>query len=417
MKRPTLWHHADFLRFWASQTVSQFGTQITFLALPLIAITLLEASAFEIGILNSVGWLPHLLISLVAGVWVDKLRRRSVLILADLLRGAILLWIPIAFLLDILSLWQLYLVVFAVGICGVFFDIAFGAYLPFLVKREQLVEGNTKLEASSTAARIGGPPLAAGLITLLGAPLAIAVDALSALFSSLLVTSIRKREPPPEPDKTASRQPTLLRDIKQGMRYVLTHPLLRPGALFGIVANFAMGMIEAVFLVYAVRALGLEVGAIGIIFSIGSIGLIAAVAVAGRVSSSLGVGPAMLLGCVLYSLGILLMPLAPAAPVPILIASQAILLFGVTIFQINNVSLRQTITPAHILGRVNGTISFLVLGVLPIGSLVGGALADLMSLEAALWVAAILTFLAVLPIALSPVAKLYTMPQVEEGSQ
>ncbi|MBS3934386.1 MAG: MFS transporter [Truepera sp.] len=176
------------------------------------------------------------------------------------------------------------MVAFAVGICTVFFDIAYGAYLPFLVKREQLVEGNTKLEFTNSAARIGGPPLAGGLIVLLGAPFAVAINALSYALSSLFVVFIRKREPLPEPDKPENGKSTIFEDVKQGLRYVLTHPLLRPTAIFGLVTNFALAMVEAVFLVYVVRSLGLEAGAIGIIFSIGNVGLLAAAAVAGTIA-------------------------------------------------------------------------------------------------------------------------------------
>lgn len=415
LKRFSLWHHSDFLRLWASQTVSQFGTQITFLALPLIAINFLRASAFEISILNAVAWLPTLLVGLVAGVWVDKLKRRPILISSDLLRGAILLWIPIAFALGILSIWQLYFVAFAVGLCTVFFDVAYGAYLPSLVEREQLVEGNTGLEFTNSAARVGGPAIAGGLIALLSAPFAIVLDALSYAGSSFFVMFIKKREHSPEPDNVDSKKSNMLRDVNEGLRYVLTHPLLRPTAIFGLFANFSLSMVEAVFLVYVVRTLGLEAGAIGIIFATGNVGLLVAIAFASTASKGLGIGGSILLGGALYSFGIFLVPLAPAFPLPILIAAQAIRSFGIVVYNINQVSLRQTVTPAHTLGRTNATMRFLGMGAIPLGSLFGGSLATLVNLPTTLWVAAVLSLMAILPIALSPIAKLYKMPQAEEG--
>ncbi|NOK79060.1 MAG: MFS transporter [Chloroflexi bacterium AL-N5] len=406
MKPPSLWYHSDFLKLWAAQTVSQFGTQITFLGLPLIAITLLEANTFEISVLNAVIWLPTLLFSLFAGVWVDKRRRQPILIVSDLLRVVLLLWVPTALFLDILTLWQLYGIAFAVGICAVFFEIAYASYLPSLVNAEQLVEGNTKLELTNSVARVAGPTLAGGLIAWAGAPFAIILDALSYAGSAVFVMFIKKPEQVSVLGSRVWEKTNPWTDIRQGLHFVFTHSLLRPIAIFGLTANFALAMVEAVFLVYVVRSLGLGPSAIGLIFSAGNIGLLVAILFASTVSRKLGAGVSIITGCCLYSLGIMLVPLAHFAPLAILIAAQAIRSFGIVVYNIHQVSLRQTVTPENLLGRVTATMRFMGMGAMPAGSLFGGALATAVSVAATFWIAAVISCFAVLPMVLSPLLKL-----------
>jgi MFS family permease len=413
----TLWYHSDFLKLWAAQTVSQFGTQITFLGLPLIAITFLEATTFEVSLLNTVIWLPTLLFGLFAGVWVDKRRRQPVLIVTDLLRVALLLWIPVAFFLDILTLWQLYGVAFAVGVCTVFFEVAYTSYLPSLVNTEQLVEGNTKLELTNSAARVAGPTLAGGLIAWLGAPFAIILDALSYVGSALFLVLIQEKEGALLSNSSEAPKTTPWTDIRQGFHFVLSHPLLRPIAIFGLAANFALAMVEAVFLVYAVRSLGLGPGAIGLIFSAGNVGLLIAILFASTVSQKLGAGASILTGCCLYSLGIILVPLAPYAPLLVLIAAQTVRSFGIVVYNIHQVSLRQTVTPENLLGRVNATMRFLGMGAIPAGSLFGGALATTVGIPTTFWSAAVVSCFAVLPVTLSPLLNLRTMGQANSKSK
>ncbi len=226
--RPRVWRNPDFLKLWTADLVSQLGTQITFLGLPLLAVATLQASPLEVSVLQAVEWLPFALVSLPAGAWADRVRRWPILIAADLGRAVVLLAIPAAFAFDLLAVWLLYPVVFAVGALTVFFDVAHRSYLPSLLARDQLVPANAALEVGGAAGRIAGPTLAGATIGLLGAPRAIAIDAASFVGSALLLLLIRRPEPAPEPGIEAGEQPSLRGEIGAGLRYVLRHRLLAP---------------------------------------------------------------------------------------------------------------------------------------------------------------------------------------------
>ncbi|MFI5255605.1 MAG: MFS transporter, partial [Candidatus Limnocylindrales bacterium] len=225
---PSLWRHPDFLKLWTADTVSQLGSQVSQLAIPFVAIVVLQASALQIGVLQAVDTLPFLLIGLPAGVWVDRMRRRPVLIVGDLGRAIVLAWVPIAHVLGILAIWQLYVVGFLMGILTVFFDVAYQSYLPALVERDQLIDGNAKLQISASGAQVAGPPIAGVVIGALTAPIAVLLDALSFLGSAIFIFSIRRHEPAPEArlDATGKRT-SMLSDMREGLRYVLGHRLLR----------------------------------------------------------------------------------------------------------------------------------------------------------------------------------------------
>ncbi|HUH15403.1 MAG TPA: MFS transporter, partial [Gaiellaceae bacterium] len=254
MRRPGgLWRHRDFLWLWSSQTVSQFGSQVSLLALPLVAIAVLGASAFEVALLGVVEFLPFLLFSLPAGVWVDRLPRRPILVVADLVRAAALATIPIAYWLDGLTIWQLYAVGFVVGIGTVFFDVAYQSYLPSLVARDELSEGNSKLEVSRSAAQLGGPGVGGVLISILTAPMAVAVDAVSFVVSALLLGRIRSAEREPAREE---RRP-LLSELWEGLRYVIRHEYVRGMAASVAIFNFFGNVGGSILLVYLVRELGL----------------------------------------------------------------------------------------------------------------------------------------------------------------
>ncbi len=289
-----LWRHPDFLRLWAGQTISQFGSQISALALPITAIVVLDATAFQVALLGTVEFLPFLLFTLPAGVWVDRLRRRPILVIADLVRAAVLVSVPVAYALDALTIWQLYIVGFVVGTGTVFFDVAYQSYLPSLVRRNQLVEGNSKLELSVSAAQLGGPAAAGGLVSLLSAPWAVLTDAISFLGSALFVLRIRTREEVVERPPAAER-PGMRADVWEGMQFVWRERRLRALTESTVIFNFCANGAFAVYLVYAVRSLGLSPAAIGVIFSLGNVGWLAGALVAGRLSTKLGVGRALIL--------------------------------------------------------------------------------------------------------------------------
>jgi MFS family permease len=411
--RSGLWRHRDFMRLWSAETISQFGTQVTLLALPLAAILVLDASAFEVALLQAVEYLPFILVSLPAGVWVDRLPRRPILIIGDLGRAALLASVPVAYALDGLTLAHLFVVGFSAGVFTVFFDVAYQSYLPSLVERDELVEGNSKLEVSRAGAQLGGPALAGGLVELVRAPTAILVDAVSFVGSAFFLFRIRKREERPA---RADEQPNMRRELSEGLRYVLGHPLLRPIAVCTGSSNFFGMVVYAVFLVYAVRELGLTPGVIGIVLAVGNVGWLAAALSANRIARRIGVGTTIVASAALFGPAQLLVPLAPEgnAAAPVLVAAFALTLFGAVVYNITQLSLRQAIAPERIQGRMNAVMRFLVWGTIPLGSFAGGALASWIGLRPTLWVGAIAGAFTFLPVLFSPVRSIARMPEPVE---
>ena len=415
--RGGLWRQPDFLKLWSAETISQVGSQVSGLAIPLVAIITLHASAFQVALLSVVEFLPFILVSLPAGVWVDRLRRRPILIIGDFGRAALLASIPIAYAFDALTMGQLYVVGFLVGILTVFFDVAYQSYLPSLVARDQLVDGNSKLEISRSGAQLAGPALAGALIQALKAPMAVLVDALSFVASGIFVLTIRKDEEVPVREDTA--EPTRRRspftgmrgELSEGLRYVFGHRYLRWIAASTATFNFCGNVMGAIMLVYAVRSLHLTPGQIGLIFAIGNVGYLVGALTSNRIAARLGIGPTIVVGAAM-GMAALLVPLAPVTgPIPFLIASQAIIGFGLPVYNVTQVSYRQAITPERLQGRMNSVMRFIVWGVIPLGNLLGGVIATTIDLRAAIWVGAIGMSLAVLPVLLSPVRTLRYVPE------
>jgi MFS family permease len=406
-----LWRHGDFLKLWSAETISQFGSQVGNLALPLVAVITLESSPFEVAALGTILFLPFILFTIPAGVWIDRLPRRPILIAGDLGRFALLSTVPIAYALDVLTIWQLYAVGFTYGICTVFFDVAYQSYLPSLVTREQLIDGNSKLEISRSASQLGGPGMAGLTIQALTAPYAVLADAISFLTSGLFLVGIRKHEPLPEREDGAPR-PSMLREAREGLGFVLGHRYLRAIAGTTAISNFASSLAFAVVLVYAVRTLGLSAAAIGILFSIGAIGSMGGAIFGRRIAAKLGVGPTIIASAAVFGPAMLLFPAAPvSAPYPFLVVGMVLFgIAGVT-YNITQLSYRQAVTPERMLGRMNSVMRFIVWGVMPVGSLLGGALATWIGLREAMWVGAAIGTLCFLPVLLSPVRGLREMPE------
>ena len=406
-----LWRHADFLKLWSAETISQFGTQVSQLALPFVAIVVLDASPFAVAALGTVEFLPFLLFTLPAGVWVDRLRRRAILIVADYGRAALLFTVPVAYALDALTMAQLYVVGFLVGTFTVFFDVSYQSYLPALVERERIIEGNSKLEVSRTTAQITGPGVAGGLIGLVTAPYAVLLDAISFLGSGLFLTAIRKEEP--KPARAEGTKPRMRTELKEGLQYVVHHPLLRPQALCTGTSNFFSNVTFAVFLVYAVRTLDLSAAEIGLIFTIGGLGGLAAALTSQRITRRFGVGRTTIAMSLTWGSAAFLVPLAPQDfPHPFLVAFGLLSSFAIVVYNITQVSLRQAITPERIQGRMNSVMRFLVWGTIPLGSLVGGALGSTIGLRETLFVGAAGGLLSGLPIMLSRAQR--TLVQIPE---
>ncbi|MBA2569754.1 MAG: MFS transporter [Chloroflexi bacterium] len=418
-KRTSLVRHPDFVKLWTAETVSQFGTQVSLLALPLIAATILDVSPFEFGLLGTIEFLPFILLSLPAGVWVDRLRRRPILIIADVGRAIALLSIPVAFYFDALTIWQLYLVGFVTGCLTVFFDVAYQSYLPALVDREDLVEGNSKLEISRSAAQMTGPGIAGVIIGAVTAPIAIILDALSFLGSAVFLLLIRKHEPLPERVSTGAdgKGPGMRTEIGEGLRYVLGHRYLRNIAATTGTSNLFSNICFAILLLYLVRELGFTAEVLGLTFSLGSIGFLVGAVAANRIARRIGVGPTIVGSAMLF--GPSLLPIALAPPelaLPFTVAAVFIGGFGGAVYNINQVSLRQAITPERMQGRMNATMRFIVWGTIPFGNIIGGALGGTIGLHETIWVGAIGSLFAFLPVFFSPVRGIREMPVPPEAT-
>lgn len=367
-----LWHHTDFLKLWTGETVSQFGSQVTQLALPTVAILILHAGPFEVGLLAALEYLAFPSLGLVAGVWADRLRRRPIMIVADLGRMLALGSIPLAFVLNALTLYQLYAVAVISGIFTVFFDVAYQSYLPVLVERSNLIEGNTKLEVSRSAAQVTGPAVAGFLIQVIGGARAILVDAISFLISALALVAIRKPEPEPKPS-TAEGKAGFFREMGEGLGVVLKSPILRSIAACTATSNLGSNMLFAMYLIFAYRLLNLSPSVVGIIFGLSSTGWLVGALVAGRLARSLGLGPTLTVAIVVGGLSFLATPLALfGAPAVILTVLGFIGSVQIPLYNINQVSLRQAITPDRVQGRMNATMRTIVWGTIPVGSFVGG---------------------------------------------
>jgi MFS family permease len=411
-----LWRHADFVKLWAGQTISVIGSQITFLALPLTAVLILDATPAQMGFLTAAEGIPSLLVGLFVGVWVDRYLRRPILIVADLGRAALLLVIPVAAILDVLRIEYLYIVAFLVGTLELVFDVAHRSFLPSLVKREQLVEGNSKLEMSRSVAMILGPGVAGGLVQLVTAPIAMAFDAISFLVSALLLGWIRTPEPAPKP---SDQRQNIWEEIGQGFRLVSGNKLLR--AIAGCIGTASLfdSVLEAVFVLYVTRELGIASGLLGLLFAIGSVGFLLGTLLPGWVTRRFGLGPGIIGALLLVGLSDLLIPLvegsmAVVVIMAVLMLAQFFFGFGFVIFNTGQVSLRQAITPDHLQGRMNAVMSFIGWGVVPLGGLLGGGLGETIGLRPTLLLAALGEILAVLWLLLSPMRSLPEQPVLVE---
>ena len=399
-----LWARPDFVRLWAAQGVSLFGSEITMIALPLTAVLVLGVSPSQMGFLAAAEKLPFLLVGLLAGVLVDRLKHRSVLVAADLGRAVLLGSIPLAAIFGVLRIEQLYVVALLAGILTVFFDIAWQSYLPALVERNELADGNSKLEATRSVSEMAGPILGSGLLTLVAAPFLIGIDALSFLASAACLRSIRVDSQP----STAPRK-SIARDIAQGIALVRKHPLLRPIAVCSATLNLFFQMLLAIYILYMTQTLALPPTMIGVVFGLGSLGGLLGALLAARAAKRFGTGPTIVGAAALSGLGGLSISFAASAgpaTLVVLVLAQAVVMVGVPMYNINQVSLRQAITPPDLRGRVNATMRCVVWGTMPLGSLLGGFMAEAIGLRPTIAVAGAGMLLASAVVAFSPVLRL-----------
>lgn len=392
----------DFRRLWVADAISQLGTRMTFLAAPLVAVLYLNASTFEVALVRTcetVGWL---LFGLLAGAWVDRIRCRPVLLVTDFGRAALMLTVPVAAFLGVLGLWQLYVVMFLVGVLTVFFDVSHQSYLPRLLPQDQLVGANAKLAANASVAALAGASAGGYLVQLLTAPFVFIVDALSFVWSGLWIRAIRHREPP------VARAPDrhLGREIAEGVRYVVRHPVLRPIALS--TATTVLGQVGgmAVSVVFLVRDIGLSAWMIGLLGTVGLVGALLSSGVARRLTARLGQARALVGGTLLLGLAFLAQAFTtPGWGLSWWVVSGFVASFCIILTNVVTMTIRQTVCPPHLLGRVNAIMELMVWGVMPVASLLGGLLGSLAGTRVTLIVSGGVSSLAVLWLLTSRLAR------------
>jgi predicted MFS family arabinose efflux permease len=409
MPRQGLWREPDFLKLWAGQAVSQVGSWITLVGLPLIAAKLLNASPLQMGILSGSGAAAILLFGLFAGAWADRLRRRPILIWTDLGRTAVLATVPLAAVFGRLTMTHLYVVAAASAALTVFFDVSYQAYLPSLVTPENLLEGNSKLALSESMAGVVGPGLTGVLVAAITAPMAILFDAVSFVCSAISVWLIRKPEPRPEP----SAAPHIGREIMEGLRASWHEPILRTLLLRAATASFFVGFGGSLYILFAVRELRLNAVLLGAVIAVGGVSGVFGALITERLVRRFGFGRTLIGAALLPAVAALLPPLAhgPVALCAAILAVAQLGDMGWSIYDINELTLRQAVAPRHVLGRVNSAAHLTFRGVLPGGALLGGALAEAMGLRAAMFVGAGGFLLSTLWLICSPIRGLREVPK------
>ncbi|MGW5048529.1 MFS transporter [Streptomyces griseoluteus] len=408
--RSGLLRQPDFRRLFAATALGQLGDRVVFLTLPLIAIVALDVGELQVGLLSTTSVAGSLLVGLPAGAWVDRVRKRSVLVSTDLLRALVLLSLPLAWWAGVLTVWWLYAVALAHGVLTVFFDVAYVSYLPRLVGREHLVEGNSRLSAVRSVTSISGPAVAGPLVGWLGAPVAVLVSSAGMAASGVLAAGIRKREPEPE----RGERLRLGRDIREGLRFVLHRPVLRATVLTDGAFNTFLVMYQTMLMVFLAREIHLGSFGIGLVLSGMGCGSLLGALLAARVSGWLGQGPVIWLAPLVTCPLTALMALAqPGWSVWVAALGPAALSLGGVVRMVAQASFQQALTPDRLMGRMSATARFVSWGGLALGGVLGGAAGSLLGARLTLCVGAAGMTLSLLPALLSPLRTLRELPRAQ----
>ncbi len=379
----TLWRHHNFLLLWSGQTISEMGSAVTQLALPLTAVVVLRASTFEVGALTAAAYAAFALIALPAGAIVDRRAKRRVMIWCDAARMLIIGSVPVAAAFGVLTLGQLYAVAVTAGVCTVFFDVSYQSYLPVLIGTEDLVDGNGKLGATQSFAQVVGPGLGGGLVGLFGAARAMAADAISYAVSVASLLAIRAPEEPPRTD----RRQKLRKEVTEGLSFVFRDPILRKIVACTGTANLFGSMATALEIIFLVRILHVRPADTGLLIAVASLGGVAGGVLSGRLSRLIGSARIIWFSMLVLSLPQLLIPLAePGWLVAVFVVGLAVFWFSAVVYNVAQVSYRQAICPPRLLGRMNAAVRWVVWGTLPLGGLLGGAFGAWLGVRTTLWI-------------------------------
>ncbi len=412
-----LWSNNAFVRVWTAASISIFGSLITRIALPLVAILTLDAGPIEVAVLRGMDLAVALIVGLVAGAWVDRLRRRPVLIWADLGRAALLLVIPVSFMLGTLALWQLLVVAALTAVLTTFFDAADNAYLPTIVERERLLEANSALAASGSVAEFAGFGISGILVQLLTGPITIVINAVTYLVSAVLLLTVRHVEAPPPPRE--DREP-VLDEIRQGLRLVRHNPVLRAFAGAQMLMSMLWGIFGATWFLFAIDELGVGPALVGIVAGVGGASSFIGAIVATRSTRRWGIGPVAIAAMLLAALGNLFIPLAPAGlplvAVACLVAQQLIADSAITVYDVTETSVRQALVADRELGRVASTFQVLSAGAQLVATIGAGLLAEVIGLRATSLLAPLGGLLAGAILYWSPVRNLIELPVTDHRS-
>lgn len=412
-ERKGLWGNSRFVKLWAGQTISLFGSNITILAIPLAAVTQLRATPTQMGIMQMAQYLPFLVFGLLAGVWVDRRARRPLLIISDIGRMLALGAIPLAAFTGWLSMELLYVVAFVIGTFNLLFEAAYAAFLPMIVPQQELPAGNSRLQTSAAAAEIAGPGLAGWLIQLATAPFALLVDAASFLLSAVVLLRIRVDEPA----ASTPQRGAILPDLTAGLRAVLSNPYIRALTLCSASSNIFINMHLAIYVLYLTRTIGFTPAQIGLLYSIGSVGGLLGAINAGPIARRIGLGRAVIAETIAVggaAIAIPLLSLLDGSAFPLLAIAHGIWGFWLPVYIVNAASLRQIMTPNALLGRVTASSRFLSWGAATVGFVIGGVVAEQIGLLPTLIVAGVGLLVSSLWVILSPIRSLERMPVVAE---
>jgi len=409
----SLWRDRNFLTLWSGQTLSQFGAQITELAIPVLAVLMLNATEWEVGVLNAAQVAAFLVVGLPAGAWIDRMRKRRVMIWADAIRAVALATLPVLALLGMLQIWHMIVVALVMGVATVFFDVSYQSIIPSLVRTNQISEANGKLQSSYELANIAGPGIGGWLIGALTAPIAIfaTVGTYVASFVALLFTRDHEKLRAPEDHKP------LVHEIGEGLRWVFGNPLLRRIVGTTGMANFFGTIAQTLLPIFVLRELGVSPQMFGIVFSLGAIGGLVGAIATPRIIARLGEARAIPVSAIAFSVAPLFLPaisLVPAFAFPLLVVQGFVMSFTILLYNITQVSFRQRITPPRLLGRMNASIRFVVWGAMPIGALLAGALGTWLGTVPTLWIAAIGELLAGLFVVTGPFWTMRDLPDAHE---